>query len=50
MSILEGKELNWIQYQTNYGIEMRCNSNSIIWMSLNWSLELCGLISRNTEG
>jgi hypothetical protein len=24
-----------VQYQTGYGIEMRCNSNSIIWMSLN---------------
>ena len=27
---------------------MICNSNSIVSMSLNWSLELCGIIPRNT--
>jgi hypothetical protein len=43
-------ELNWVEYQIIHGIEMRCNSNSIVWMSLNWSLELCGLIPRNTVG
>jgi hypothetical protein len=32
-----------------YDTEMRCNFNSIVWMSLNWSLKLCGLILRNTE-
>jgi hypothetical protein len=50
MSILERLELNWAEYQIRDGIEMRCNSNSIIWMSLNWSLKLCGLSTRNTEG
>jgi hypothetical protein len=35
MSILEGMELNWFQYQISHVIEMRCNSNSIVWMSLN---------------
>ena len=40
MSILEGVELNWVQLQISHGIEMRCNSNFIVWMSLNWSLEL----------
>jgi hypothetical protein len=50
MSILEDKELNWVQYQICHGIEMRYSPNSIVWMSLNWSLELCSLISRNTEG
>jgi hypothetical protein len=42
--------LNWFQYQISHGIEMRCNSNSIVWMSLYWSLELGDLIQRNTEG
>jgi hypothetical protein len=50
MSILEDMELDWIQYQISHAIEMRCNSNFIVWTSLNWSLELCGLIPRNTEG
>jgi hypothetical protein len=40
-------ELNWVQYQISHGIEMRCNSNSIVWIPLNWSLELCGLIPLN---
>jgi hypothetical protein len=26
-----------------HDIEIRCNFNFIVWMSLNWSLELCGL-------
>ena len=39
MSILEGMELNWDQYQIKHGIEMRYNSNSFVWMSLYWSLE-----------
>jgi hypothetical protein len=43
-------ELNWVEYQIRHDIEMICNSNFIVWMSLNWSLELCGLIPRNTEG
>jgi hypothetical protein len=43
-------ELNYVQYQISHDIEMRCNSNSIVWMSLNWSLELCGPIPRNTKG
>ena len=50
MSILEGMELNWVQYQISHDIEMRCDSNSIVWMSLNWSFELCSLILRNIEG
>jgi hypothetical protein len=51
MLILEGVELNWVQYQISHVIEMRCNLNSIVWMSLlNWNLELCGPIPRNTEG
>jgi hypothetical protein len=50
MSILERMELNWVEYQIRHDIEMRYNSNSIVWMSLNWSLELCGLILGNTEG
>jgi hypothetical protein len=29
-------------------IEMICNSNSVVWMSLNWTLKLCGLILHNT--
>jgi hypothetical protein len=41
MSILEMMELNWVENQIRHGIEMRCNSNSIVWISLNWSLELC---------
>jgi hypothetical protein len=40
MSILEGVELNWVQLQISHGIEMSCNSNFIVWMSLNRSLEL----------
>ena len=40
MSILEGMELNWVQYQINHGIEMRYNSNSIVWMSLYWSTSM----------
>jgi hypothetical protein len=48
MSILEGIELNCIEYQINHGIKIRCNCNSIVWMSLYWSLEFGGLISRNT--
>jgi hypothetical protein len=35
-----------------HGIKMRCNSNSIVcivWITLSWSLQLCGLIPRNTE-
>jgi hypothetical protein len=48
--ILEMMELNWVEYQIRHGIEMRCNSSSIVWMSLNWSSELCGLNPRNTEG
>jgi hypothetical protein len=32
-----------------HDIEMKCNSSSIVWMSLNWSLELCDLIPRNNE-
>ena len=36
---LEGMELNWVQYQISRGIEMRCDSNSIVWMSLHWRLE-----------
>jgi len=39
MSELEGMELNWVQYQISRGIEMRCDSNSIVWMSLHWRLE-----------
>jgi hypothetical protein len=35
-----------VEYQIRYGIEIRCNSNFIVWMSLNWSLELCSLIPR----
>jgi hypothetical protein len=50
MSILEGMDLNRVEYQISHGIEMRYNSNSIVWMSLNWSLEWCGLIPCNTEG
>jgi hypothetical protein len=50
MSILERMELNWVEYQIKHGIEMRCISNSIVFMSLNSSLELCGLIPRSTEG
>jgi hypothetical protein len=50
MSILEDVELNWVQYQISHSIEMRCNFNVIIWMSLNWSLELYGSIPQNTEG
>jgi hypothetical protein len=34
------------KYQNKHGIEMRCNSNFIVWMSLNWSSEFCGLIPR----
>jgi hypothetical protein len=49
MSILEGMELNWFQYQISRDIEMRRSSNSIVWMSLYWSLELGGLIPRNIE-
>jgi hypothetical protein len=48
--MLEGIELNWVQYQISHSIEMRCNFNFIILMSQNWSLELCGLISLNSEG
>jgi hypothetical protein len=50
MLILERTELNWVEYQIRHGIKMRCNSNSIVWFSQNWSLELCGLIPCNTEG
>jgi hypothetical protein len=50
MSILEDIDLNWTQYQISHVIEMRYNSNSIVWMPLNWSLELFGPISRNIEG
>jgi hypothetical protein len=37
-------ELNWVEYQIRHGIEMICIFNSIVWMSLNWNLELYGLI------
>jgi hypothetical protein len=30
MSILEGKELNWIQFQISHGIGMICNSIFIV--------------------
>jgi hypothetical protein len=30
--MLEGMELNWVQYQISHNIEMRCNTNSIVWM------------------
>jgi hypothetical protein len=39
-----------IEYQIRHHIEMGCISNSIVWMLLNWSLELCGLIPPNPEG
>jgi hypothetical protein len=50
MSIL--RAWNWIgfKYQISHSIEMRCNSNSIFWMLLNRSLELCCLIPRNSKG
>jgi hypothetical protein len=35
MSLLERMELNWVEYQIMCGIEMSCNSFSIVWMSLN---------------
>jgi hypothetical protein len=44
-----GVELDWVQLQICHGIEMSCNSNSIVWMLLNWSLELCGPIPLSTE-
>jgi hypothetical protein len=50
MSILEGKELNWVQNQIRHSTETRSNSNSIVWMSCNWSLELCGLNPCNSKG
>jgi hypothetical protein len=50
MSILKDMELNWVQYQISHSIEMRCNSNSIVWISLNWNLKLCGLIPHNSKG
>jgi hypothetical protein len=50
MSILRGMELNCVQYQISHGIEMRYNFNYIVWVSLDWSLELCVPIPRNIEG
>jgi hypothetical protein len=50
MPILEMMELNWFEYQIRHDIEMRCNFNSIVWMSLIWNLKLDGLIPRNTDG
>jgi hypothetical protein len=49
MLILEDVELNWVQYQISHAIKMIYNFNSIVWMSLDWSLELCGPIPRNTD-
>ena len=34
MLILEGLELNWVQYQINHGIEMGHDSNSVVWMTV----------------
>jgi hypothetical protein len=48
--ILEWMDLNLIEYQIKHDIEIRCNSNSIVWVSLNWSLKLCGVTPHNTEG
>jgi hypothetical protein len=50
MLILEDVELNWIQLQISHGIEMSCNFNYIVWMSLNCSLKLCGLFPLNIRG
>jgi hypothetical protein len=44
-----GCGIELVQLQISHDIEMSCNSNSIVWMSLNWSLELCGPIPLNTE-
>jgi hypothetical protein len=46
---IKSTKLNWVEYQIRHGIEMRCNCNFIVWMSLNWNMDLCGLIPRNTE-
>jgi hypothetical protein len=50
MLILEGMELNWVEYRISHGIEMRCNFNSIVSMSPYCSLELCGLYPRIKRG
>jgi hypothetical protein len=39
--------LNWIQYQTNYGIQMSHDSNSIIWMIIELAF---GILQSNQIG
>jgi hypothetical protein len=35
-----GYEIKLGQYQIGYNIEIGCNSNSTVWMLMNWSLDL----------
>jgi hypothetical protein len=43
-------ELNQVEYQIRLGIKMRCNFNYVVWISLNWSFESCGLIPHIIDG
>jgi hypothetical protein len=44
-----GHGIEMVQYQIRHSIKMRCNSNYIIWMPLNWILELSSIIPRNSK-